>query len=483
MIEEILINAGLRRHRIALVQGGRLVELHLAERAARLPERVIMGRVTAVQGDLNAAFIDIGEGRSGLLPARDAAVKRGTPIGRAVQEGQSLLVQVKREAEGEKGAKLSARPRLAGRAMVLLPQGQDIVLSGRITDRTQQERLLAVAKTTQTRLGGGLILRRAAAATDDAGLAREADGLWRRWQGIQTAAGSARPPVLLDAGEDPLGAILREHMGPALRRIRADDGPLMADLRQFPGIGDGKLPAIEIHDGTLPLFQEYDLEDQIETALAQQVALPSGGRLIIEHTQALTAIDVDSARHAGARDQVRLAREINTQAAREIARQLRLREIGGRVVIDFIPMQGRGQVAALLQRLQDWLADDPAQLRLGRMSEMGLVELTRRRRQPALALRLGEVCSLCQGSGLRPTARAVADNLLDRILREAVAAKGRTLAVRAARAVVADLGGGDGEILAGLARDRGVRVELTADDTLALDAFEVTTGRYQGPLV
>jgi ribonuclease G len=140
-------------------------------------------------------------------------------------------------------------------------------------------------------------------------------------------------------------------------------------------------------------------------------------------------------------------------------------------------MHGQGQVAALLQKLQGWLADDPAQVRLGRMSEMGLVELTRRRRQPALALRLGEVCSLCQGRGLRPTARAVADNLLDQILREADVAKGRPLAVRAAQAVVADLGGGDGEILAGLARDRGVRVELTADDTLALEAFEVTTAK------
>lgn len=477
MIEEILINAGLRRHRIALVQGGRLVELRLAVRAARLPERIIMGRVTVVQGDLNAAFIDIGEGRSGLLPARDAAVKRGTPIGRAVQEGQNLLVQVKREAEGEKGAKLSARPRLAGRAVVLLPQGQDIVLSGRITDGAQQERLLAVAKTIQADLGGGLILRNAAVTTDDAGLAREANDLWRRWRAIQTDTGSAQPPALLDAGDDPLGVILREHLGPTLRRIRVDDGPLLTELSQFRGLEGSKTPAIEMHDGTQPLFREYDLEDQIETALAQQVDLPSGGRIIIEHTQALTAIDVDSARHAGAGDQVRLAWEINTQAATEIARQMRLREIGGRVVIDFIPMHGQGQVAALLQKLQGWLADDPAQVRLGRMSEMGLVELTRRRRQPALALRLGEVCSLCQGRGLRPTARAVADNLLDQILREADVAKGRPLAVRAAQAVVADLGGGDGEILAGLARDRGVRVELTADDTLALEAFEVTTAK------
>ena len=474
MIEEILINAGPRRHRIALVGGGRLVELYLAARGARLPRRIVMGRVSTVQGDLDAAFVDIGEGRSGLLSARDAAVKRGTPIAGAVQEGQSLLVQVKREAEGEKGAKLSARPRLAGRAMVLLPQGRDIVLPGHIPEGGQRDRLLTVAKTIQKNNGGGMILRSAAAATEDAGLEREADDLWRRWRAIQAAAGAARPPILLDAGDDPLGVILREHSGPALGRIRVDDGALAAELHRIRETWGGDTPAIELHAGAQPLFREHDLEDQIETALAHQVPLPSGGRIVIEHTQALTAVDVDSAQHDGAGDRACLARETNTQAAREIARQLRLREIGGRVVIDFIPMQGRGQIAALLQKLQDWLADDPAPVRLGRMSEMGLVELTRRRRQPALALRLGEVCSLCQGSGLRPTARAVADNLLDRILREADAAKGRPLAARAARAVVADLGGADGDILAGLARDRGCRVQLSADDTLALEEFEVT---------
>jgi Ribonuclease G/E len=208
--------------------------------------------------------------------------------------------------------------------------------------------------------------------------------------------------------------------------------------------------------------------------MTPHVGLPSGGRIIIEHTQALTAIDVDSGQHDGRGDPLRLARETNSQAAREIARQLRLREIGGRVVIDFIPLQGRGEVAGLLAQLQRWLDLDPARVHLGRMSEMGLVELSRRRRQPALARRLSVVCPLCQGGGEIPRVRWVADNLLDRILRESHAAKGRPLAVRAAVAVVEDLGGPDGELLAGLASERGCRVRLTADAALALEEFEVT---------
>ena len=154
---------------------------------------------------------------------------------------------------------------------------------------------------------------------------------------------------------------------------------------------------------------------------------------------------------------------------------MRLREIGGRVVIDFIPMRGKGEVAALLKKFQGFLDDDPGGVHLGRMSELGLVELTRRRRQPALVQRLGEICTPCAGSGLRPTVRYVADNLLQRILRESHAAKGRALDVRAAVAVVADLGGQKGEVLIDLDRERGCRVRLTADPALALEEFEVTT--------
>ncbi|MDP6832159.1 MAG: ribonuclease E/G [Alphaproteobacteria bacterium] len=477
MIDEILINAGPRRRRIALVRRERLVAYYQTQRQSRHPERIILGRVKSVQGDLDAAFVDIGEGREALLHARDTAAKRGTAIARAVYEGQDVLVQLKREAEHDKGARVSARPALGGPALVFLPLGANIELSSHIKDPVRRRQLLALGQVLQDRHGGGLIMRSGAAAMTDDGLERETDGLWRRWRAVEDRAKAARPPELLDAGVDPLALILREHSGPELRRIRVDDRALAAELQPAP---DDGLPAIELHDGPESLFAAFDLEAQIDAALASHVALPSGGRIIIEHTQALTAIDVDSGQSGpagGTGDPARLARETNHQAAREIAAQLRLREMGGRVVIDFIPMRGKGEVTALLNEFQGWLDDDPARPRLGRMSELGLVELTRRRRQPALALRLGEVCPLCGGGGLRPSARHVADNLLERILRETAAAKGRPLVVRAAPEVVADLGGAEGEILTTLAREQGCRVQLSADPALALEAFEVTTVR------
>jgi len=483
MVEEILISAGLRRHRIALVRDGRLLELYLCDADAPWPERIILGRVKTVQSDLDAAFVGIGEARDALLPARDAAVKRGTAIARAVQEGQSLMVQVKRAAEDEKGARVSARPRLTGRALVLLPLGQDIEMSRHIKDAANRKRLQDLAPHLHRNDSGGLILRSAAAKTSDADLQAEAGNLWQQWQDIQTAAETAKPPAVLALGDDPIATVLREHSDATLARICVDDAALAGELRLVWGDGP---PTIEVHDQAAQLFDTHDLEGQIETALSSHVPLPSGGRIIIEHTQALTAIDVDSGQATGPRsgggsggDQAHLAQETNLEAAREIARQLRLREIGGRVVIDFIAQQnkGKGQTAALLDKFRGWLSKDPGQVRLGAMSEMGLVELTRRRRQPALALRLGEACPHCQGSGLRPTARAVADNLLQRILREAQSNKGRALTVRAAPAVAADLGGPQGAILTGLARERGCRVDLTADAALNLEEFEVTTQR------
>jgi len=470
MIDEILISTGPRRHRIALVAAGRLVELHIGPRGGRHLERIVLGRVTKVRSDLNAAFIDIGEGREGLLSAADTAAKRGTPIGKAVREGQAVLVQLTREAEGEKGAKLSARPRLANNAMVLRPFGQGVELSKQIKEPERRAELHELATSLSDRFSCGLSLRSGAAAMEKVALLAGAMDLRENWQKIKADAKLARPPTLIYPGDDPVAFYLHAHEGGARCRIRVDDAALAAKLGRPSG-------AVELYDGQDALFQKHDLEAQIEEAMASHVGLPGGGRIIIEHTQALTAVDVDSGQHDGAGDPRRLAWEINTQAAREIARQLRLREIGGRVVIDFMPLHGKGEVAALLDKLRGWLDRDPGQVRLGRMSELGLVELTRRRRQPALALRLGTPCAHCQGSGLAANLRWIADNLLDRILREADAAKGGILAVRAAPAVAADLGGPDGQLLIDLARQRGCRVHLAADKSLALDEFEITATR------
>ena len=192
MIDEILINTGPRRHRIALLQGGRLMELHVVLRDIRWPDRVILGRVTKVRQDLDAAFVDIGEGREGLLAARDTVAKRGTAISQSLTEGQSLLVQVKRKAENEKGAKLTARPGLSGRGVVFLPCSGGVQLSHQISNSEQRRRLQSLAGTFPGDVSGGWMIRGGAATMSNASLRDEADALLQRWAEITRAAATAR---------------------------------------------------------------------------------------------------------------------------------------------------------------------------------------------------------------------------------------------------------------------------------------------------
>ena len=309
------------------------------------------------------------------------------------------------------------------------------------------------------------MIRGAAAKMSDDSLRDEADALLRRWAKITSASATTRPPAVLDAGDDPIMTIVRQYTNSGLRRLRLDN------KRVLQGLSVLSVNA-EFHDGKSPLFDEYGVAGQIEEALTPVISLPSGGRIIIEHTQALTAIDVDSGGHDGRGDPARLAGEVNEQAGREIARQLRLREIGGRVVIDFIPMRRKGDAQSLLAKMQDWLDEDPGSVRLGRISEMGLLELTRRRRQPALSLRLTVACPYCN-SGRRLSPRWVADNLLDSLLREARVAKGRLLLVRAAPAVAADFKEKNDDWLHRISRDYGARIELSADPALSLEQFQV----------
>ena len=465
MIDEILVSSGLRRHRVALLERGRLMELQISSRAESWPDRVILGRVKKVQQDLDSAFVDLGEEREGLLGAHDTVAKRGTPIGQSITEGQSILVQVKRESENEKGALLTARLGLCGRGMVFMPLGRGVQLSSKMSDNKQRRRLQCVVENFSNKFSGGWVIRNFAETMSDTSLWDEADALLKRWTKISSTSSTAQPPAELDPGDDPVMTIVRQYANLALQRVRVDDQRVLRRLSNLTKVA-------ELHYGKKPLFDEFDVAQQIEEALASEVSLPSGGRIIIEHTQAVTAIDVDSGKHDGRGDPARLAMETNEEAGREIARQLRLREIGGRVVIDFIPMRRKGDAHLLLKKMQDWLEDDPAPVRLGRISEMGLLELTRRRRRPALSQRMTVACPCCD-NGRQLSPRWVADNLLDRIVGENHIAKGRLLLVRAAPAVATDLQEKNNYWLHRLSNDYGARINLSADSTLSLEQFQV----------
>lgn len=368
-IDELAVRRRADRLEVALLAEGRLVELRI-DAQSHQPGTVLIGRAENPAPDGSAVFVDIGAARSGFLRQLDMI---GGPQDRPMP-GDPLLVQVARAAADGKGARLSMKLALPGRYVVLRPQETAIVLSRRIVDDGVRGRLGAALGDLAAE--AGLTLRTAAAEVDAGVLREEALRLAQVWDGIRARALQARPPHILLAADDAAAEAVREH-GHTLRRVAVED---LAQRRQFETLRDmhGDGFAIETLAGEPTSFDLHDIDAQIEQALAPEVALPGGGSIAIQPTRAFTAIDVDSgpARHA---------LEVNLEAADVVAQQLRLRNLGGAVLVDFITLRQAADRDRLLGRLALALAEDPAPTQVLGWTRLGLVELTRARRGPALA--------------------------------------------------------------------------------------------------
>ena len=484
MIDEILISVGLRETRVALLAEGRLQELALERHDGGVPVgRIHLARVARVISGMQAAFVDYGAERSGFLTARDAlsagqalAEMGDGPvrIAEQVHEGQAILVQVTKEPIADKGARLTCDLALPGRHLVLRPKRPGIALSRRIEDEAERTRLLQLTEPLAAEGAGGFVVRTAAIGADGQALAADAAALQGLWRCIQERVGEVRPPALLHGDDDPVMRALRDHLYPSVARVVIDDAGALARARAY---AERFLPwavdRLEAHLGPEPLFDRHDVEADIEEALEQQVELASGGSISIEATEALTVIDVNSGRFTEGRDVEETALQTNLEAAAEIARQLRLRDIGGLIVIDFIHLEQLPNVPRLLQAFDSALALDRAPSRRSAMSSFGLVEMTRKRVREPLDAVMGEPCRSCAGSGRRPSPRAVADRILRQVEREAAALQGRALSIAAAPAVIAELEGPDGGGGDALEERLGSRLELEADPTFARDQFEI----------
>jgi ribonuclease G len=439
MIDEILINVGLTETRVALVSTGRLVELGLARAGEdTMVGDVYLGRVDKVVPGMQAAFVDIGLNRAGFLAAADAAVLGADPdavppIDAVLKDGDRVLVQVSKDPIGDKGPKITADVTFAGRALVYTPLSPTLAVSRRIADLAERERLLALAEGLRE-AKDGFILRTVAEGAEADTLAGEAAGLRQLWRELtgRIAAAQGKTPCRLHRDLDPVTRALRDHGGVGVSSIRIDDGEALTAARTYVGrFAPGLSGRLAWHRGPEPIFARHNIEQQIETALRPRVRLPSGGEITIQATEGLTAIDVDSGSYVSGRDQGETCRVINLEAAAEIARQLRLRAIGGLIVIDFIHMTDAATVEDVLAAFNRALADDPAPIRVSGMSELGLVEMTRRRVREPLAHLLTECCHACDGTGRVPTFATALAELLRAIEREAARGAGPVL-VRAA---------------------------------------------------
>jgi len=407
---ELLVDRDGPLTRAAVLTDGRLTDLHI-DHAGRpsLLGTIILGRVERIATGLNGAFVDLGNGLSGLLPAADVrrpildddspqprANRPGAkpaPIGALLRTGQPVMVQVKADAAGTKGPSLTMDITLPGRFLVHAPLGRDIAVSKRLG--SGPERAALARRIEQLATGAGWIVRAGAAQVSDALLAAESEALHLQWRAIRDDARAGSAPRLLHSGPDaPTRALIEQGAaapatilvddpppaeGIGASGIRIGDGPLLSTLRDWCGHhAPDLLPRLGGHTDTQRLFDLRDLDTAITDLLDVRVPLPLGGSLVIERTEALTVVDVNAGERGNPLD-------ANLDAAAEIARQLRLRNVGGIVVVDFVNMRSRGDAERVLAALSQAVESDPVQTQVYGMSKLGLVELTRARRGTPLA--------------------------------------------------------------------------------------------------
>ncbi|WP_042695133.1 ribonuclease E/G [Azospirillum sp. B506] len=402
---ELLVDRDGPLTRAAVLADGRLTDLHIdhADRPSLLGA-IVLGRVERIATGLNGAFVDLGNGLSGLLPAADVRRPilddappharpprpgaKPAPIGALLRTGQPVLVQVKADAVGSKGPSLTMDITLPGRFLVHAPLGRDIAVSKRLG--SGPERAALARRIEELATGSGWIVRAGAVQVPDGLLAAESEALHLHWRAIRDDARAGAAPRLLHPGPDaptralieqgaaaPAAILVDDHPPPD--DIRIGDGPLLSGLRNWCGRhAPDLLPRLSPHRDPQRLFDLRDLDTAIAGLLDVRVSLALGGSLVIERTEALTVVDVN----AGERGN---PLEVNLDAAAEIARQLRLRNVGGIVVVDFVNMRNRGDAERVLAALSQAVESDPVQTQVYGMSKLGLVELTRARRGTPLA--------------------------------------------------------------------------------------------------
>ena len=432
MREEILINAGPREMRAAVVENGVLQEVFI-ERASRrgLISNVYKGRVSRVLPGMQAAFIDIGLERTAFLHASDIAQPsneencsegpRLDNIRDLVSEGKNILVQVLKDPLGSKGARLTTHITIPSRYLVYMPQGSGVGVSGRIEDDEERARLKGiVTELLAEEDAGGYIVRTAAEGAHLDALRADMIFLRKLWEVITGQATEARPAHLVHEDLSLPSRILRDLVGQEMERVRVDSEPVFERMKQFAEMFIPEMaPKIELYTGERPIFDLYNIEEEILKALERKVQLKSGGYLIIDQTEAMTTIDVNTGAYVGHRNLEETIYRTNLEAALAIARQLRLRNLGGIIIIDFIDMEDEEHRRQVLQALEKNLTNDHAKNQILEVSPLGLVEMTRKRIRESLEHVLCTPCPTCQGRGSVKTPETVCYEIFREILRQA----------------------------------------------------------------
>ena len=489
MQHDILINWSPQETRVALVQNAALQEIHIERSLERgLVGNIYSGRVVRVLPGMQSAFIDIGMERSAFLHVADvftgvhakhsdadAQHAPVVPIEKQVFEGQSLMVQVIKDPIGSKGARLSTQISIAGRLLVFLPQDNHVGVSQKIPLEEREalrRRLVNLAHRDEEK--GGFILRTNGEDAGDAQLQEDIDYLRKTWAKVKVASQQLAPKSLLHQDLNLLQRVLRDMVDEFTQTIRIDSHEQFEMLQKF---GLEFMPSavakLAHYKGERPIFDLFNVDEEIKQALGRKVMLKSGGYLIIDQTEAMTTVDVNTGGFVGARNFEDTIYKTNLEAAGAIARQLRLRNLGGVIVTDFIDMQTSDHRDSVLAEFSKHLKRDKVKTTVSPFSALGLVEMTRKRTRESLAQLLCEPCAQCQGRGIVNTARTTAYNILREILREARQFSPREFRVLAAPGVIDLLQEEESLHLAGLSEFIGKPISLQAEFGIGDEQFNI----------
>jgi ribonuclease G len=482
MSHEILINVTPQETRVAMLEQGVVQELHIERASARgLVGNICLGRVARVLPGMQSAFVEIGLERAAFLHIADIWEHRQDahgehrPIERILHEGQTLLVQVIKDSIGTKGARLSTQLSLAGRLLVYLPQDSHIGISQRIENEQERESLRGKLQTLLPEgSAGGFIIRTMAEAASEREFSTDIEYLTKLWRDLKERAALVPAPTLLYQDLNLAQRVLRDMSTEETAHVVVDSRETFVRMQDFAREYTPALfERIEHYAGERPLFDLHGVEDEIEKALARRVDLKSGGYLIIDQTEAMTTIDVNTGGFVGGRSFDETIFKTNLEAAQVIARQLRMRNLGGIIVIDFIDMENVDHRNAVLAELDKALEKDRTRLTVNGFTQLGLVEMTRKRTRESLAHVLCETCPTCGGRGEFKTAQTICYEILREILREAKQFNAREFRILAAQSVIDMFLDEESQSLAQLGDFIGKPISLQVETVYTQEQYDV----------
>lgn len=482
----------MRETRIAVLEENQLMEYRV-EREERVVGSIFKGIVQNVLPGMDAAFVDIGLERNAFLYVADivpdeggdnspASIKRSELRRRKIKElirpGQELMVQVTKGPRGTKGARVTTRIALPGRYLVLMPEGNHVGVSRKIEDRSERERLRKIGDKIAPG-GFGVILRTECEGRTLEELHADVQFLVQQWATVLEAAKHQRAPACVHRDQTLLYRTIRDVFGEEINKMVIDDPEEYEKVHLVAKVVAPKMcDKIFLYDRETPIFDHYGIEKDLERLLQHKVWLKSGGYLVVDEMEALTAIDVNTGKQVGSTSLNETILKANMEAAEEVCRQLRLRDMGGIIVIDFIDMESAEDKKKVLKHFQDRLARDRARTRVGKISSLGLVEITRKRTGESVTEAITDICPMCTGRG-RIASKETVSLWIERDMRRGLSGAGNAFLIECHPDVVETLIGADGESVEELEQDLNRAIFLRANPSMAFEQYAIRSGTLE----